>query len=124
MIKVSKLRICFLSSTTIIGGLLFTAIFSDASDLSKAAATFQWSCYTSEAEFYDWVEESVWCESRSLFGRNLDATYDALVSSEQDCNVSWDIEILDVECAEKPPEAQRRAAIYNTIRDAYRARLP
>lgn len=76
------------------------------------APTFQFTCATTEMEFYDWIETTLWNKKRK-FRRNLDGAIDALVSNPQ-----WTIVLTKEECP-SGLITPRREALYFMIDDAH-----
>ncbi len=76
------------------------------------AAQFEFTCETSEDDFYDWLALAIW--KKPDFGRNLDAAFDALTS-----NADWTIRVTDSPCADDAMNDGRREALYLMIEDAH-----
>ncbi len=78
----------------------------------KLKKTFEFSCETTEDEFYDWVTVAIW--KKPTFGRNLDAAFDALTSDPD-----WTIRVTESPCADNAMNESRRESLYLMIEDAH-----
>lgn len=88
---------------------------------SATRATFEFTCETSEDEFYDWIEAELWPKGTSgTFGRNLDATYDILTDVDSR-RANWEITLTATSCLMDPAAELRRESLYETIEDAHAA---
>jgi hypothetical protein len=90
---------------------------------SGARATFEFTCETSEDDFYDWIEAELWPKSSaafgsSIFGRNLDAVFDIL-TDENTRRSNWEITLTTIDCQTDPATDLRRESLFETIEDAH-----
>lgn len=79
---------------------------------TKQKKIFEFTCETTEDEFYDWIGSTIW--RRSSFGRNLDAAFDALTS-----NPDWTIRVTESPCTDNAMNESRRESLYLMIEDAH-----
>ncbi len=86
---------------------------SGAADRDPETAKFTITCETSEPEFYDWVQASLWKKSRR-FRRDLDSAIDALVSDP-----NWTIRVADPKCTHSAMVTDRRESLVFMIEDAH-----
>lgn len=92
--------------------------FAHATPSANASTklSFEFTCETAEAEFYDWIETEFWPKASSAtFGRNLDAAFDVLTSTAKN---AWEVTIPDMECASDVLLESRREALYLMLEDA------
>lgn len=85
---------------------------SAATHLERLRPTFEFSCGTTESEFYDWVESDLWRKPRR-FQANLATAIDALVSSP-----AWTIRIPETKCENLGMPLSKRESILFMIDDA------
>lgn len=78
----------------------------------KTKKTFEFTCETTEDDFYDWVTAAIW--KKPTFGRNLDAAFDALTSDPD-----WTIRVTESPCADNAMNESRRESLYLMIEDAH-----
>ncbi|MBK7890647.1 MAG: barstar family protein [Bdellovibrionales bacterium] len=79
---------------------------------SKQIKTFEFTCETTEDEFYDWLTAAIW--KKPSFGRNLDAAFDALTSDPD-----WTIRVTESPCSDNAMNESRRESLYLMIEDAH-----
>jgi hypothetical protein len=103
-------------------GLIFVlGLTADLSLFGKSALAaqkpnFEFTCETSESEFYDWIETEFWPKgSLAAFGRNLDAAFDVLTSTSKN---AWEVRLPGTECTSDVILDSRREAIYLMLEDA------
>lgn len=89
---------------------------SPESTLAARMPSFEFTCETSESEFYDWIEIEFWPKgSVAAFGRNLDAAFDVLTSTSKN---AWEVSLPVSECTSDVILDSRREAIYLMLEDA------
>lgn len=99
----------------VIGAVIAAAPLSP-SEASSSKLVFEFTCETSEAEFYDWIETELWPQgSTAAFGRNLDAAFDVLTSTSKN---AWAITLPEAECHSDVLLESRREALYSMLDDA------
>lgn len=86
-------------------------------------ATFEFTCETTEDDFYDWIEAELWPKSSPgsatmPFGRNLDAAFDIL-TDEITRRTSWEITLTSADCQSDAATELRRESLFETIEDAH-----
>ncbi|MBL7686824.1 MAG: barstar family protein [Bdellovibrionaceae bacterium] len=79
---------------------------------NKQKKSFEFTCETTEDEFYDWITKAIW--KKPSFGRNLDAAFDALTSDPD-----WTIRVTESPCADNAMNDGRRESLYLMIEDAH-----
>lgn len=86
-------------------------------------ASFEFTCETTEDDFYDWIEAELWpkksgAPGTSVFGRNLDAAYDILTDPASR-RANWEITLTTVDCQRDLATELRRESLFETIEDAH-----
>lgn len=86
-------------------------------------ATFEFTCETTEDDFYDWIEAELWPKSTpgstaAPFGRNLDAAFDIL-TDENTRRANWEITLTSADCQMNVGTELRRESLFETIEDAH-----
>ena len=86
-------------------------------------ATFEFTCETTEDDFYDWIEAELWPKSAqgnatAPFGRNLDAAFDIL-TDETSRRANWEITLSSADCQVDAGTELRRESLFETIEDAH-----
>lgn len=92
--------------------------FAHATPSANASTklSFEFTCETAEAEFYDWIEAELWPKgSGAAFGRNLDAAFDVLTSTPKH---TWVVTLPESECNSDVLLESRREALYLMLEDA------
>lgn len=86
-------------------------------------ATFEFTCETTEDDFYDWIEAELWPKSSPgnatvPFGRNLDAAFDIL-TDEITRRTNWEITLTSADCQADAGTELRRESLFETIEEAH-----
>lgn len=86
-------------------------------------AAFEFTCETTEDDFYDWIEAELWPKNTpgsttAPFGRNLDATFDIL-TDESTRRADWEITLTSADCQTDVGTELRRESLFETIEDAH-----
>jgi RNAse (barnase) inhibitor barstar len=112
-----RLLITYFGIILVLGLTVIFSIFSQSA-IAAPRPSFEFTCETSESDFYDWIETEFWPKgSVATFGRNLDAAFDVLTSTNKN---TWEISLPTSECSSDVILESRREAIYLMLEDAAR----
>ena len=86
-------------------------------------ASFEFTCETTEDDFYNWIEAELWPKPSAAagttnFGRNLDAVFDILTDPAAR-RADWEITLTTGDCQSDLGTELRRESLFNTIEDAH-----
>lgn len=86
-------------------------------------ASFEFTCETTEDDFYDWIEAELWpkqsiATGATNFGRNLDAAFDILTDRSAR-RANWEITLTNTDCQSDLATELRRESLFETIEDAH-----
>lgn len=110
-----RLLITYFSLIFVLGLTADLSLFGKSA-LAAQKPNFEFTCETSESEFYDWIETEFWPKgSLAAFGRNLDAAFDVLTSTSKN---AWEVRLPETECTSDVILDSRREAIYLMLEDA------
>jgi hypothetical protein len=116
---------CFKQSRALFGIILLLGLAFLVIPQTHAAprASFEFTCETTEDDFYNWIEAALWPKPSAAagatnFGRNLDATYDIL-TDQAGRRADWEITLTSGDCQGDLGTELRRESLFNTIEDAH-----
>lgn len=117
--------IFFLFQAFAVSTLFLSTFAFSVPEHSMLRSSFEFTCETTEDDFYDWIEAELWpmsaVEAAAIaFGRNLDATFDIL-TDEISRRANWEITLSSVDCQMDPSTDLRRESLFETIEDAHAA---
>ncbi len=103
--------------------LLFLPLLAAHPVQAATRASFEFTCETTEDEFYDWIEAELWpkpgtTSSAPHFGRNLDAAFDIL-TDRATRRAEWEITLTTTDCQSDLATELRRESLFETIEDAH-----
>ncbi|MBN8541824.1 MAG: hypothetical protein J0L82_15645 [Deltaproteobacteria bacterium] len=107
---------------TVIALLFFSLIVNQPAQ-AAGRASFEFTCETSEDDFYDWIQAELWPKPSAVvgttnFGRNLDAAFDILTDPSTR-RADWEITLTSVDCQSDVATELRRESLFETIEDAH-----
>lgn len=113
-----RIAVSLIISVLGLPGIVVLSSNSGAANRGEALPRFEFTCETTETEFYDWIETAVWqgpTPSRTRFHRTLDGAISALVT-----NPRWQIRTTEKPCMTSSAMSRsRREALYFMIDDAH-----